>query len=127
MSHSTRFNTRRLQGSILHDFYNCCERVFRRIATDINGAVWGISESWYKELLYRMTIEIAGIRPQVISENLAAELDDYLSFRHIFRNIYGFELKGERLDRLVSKFNRVSRSFISEIGEFLRKMEKDKM
>lgn len=74
-----------------------------------------------------MTIEIAGIRPQVISENLAAELDDYLSFRHIFRNIYGFELKGERLDRLVSKFNRVSRSFISEIGEFLRKMEKDKM
>lgn len=28
-------NNRRLFGSILHDFYNCCERIFRRIATDM--------------------------------------------------------------------------------------------
>ena len=121
--HRARANNRRLQGSILHDFYNCCERVFRRIATDINGG-FGQAESWHKELLYRMTIEVEGIRPQVISEDLAAELDDYLSFRHVFRNIYGFELRGERLDRLVAKFGRISQSFREQITEFLTKMEK---
>ncbi len=120
---NSKMNNRRLQGSILHDFYNCCERIFRKIATNINGG-FGQVESWHKELLYRMTIEIKNIRPQVISENLAAELDDYLSFRHIFRNIYGFELKGERLSRLVSKFVKVSQQFKKEILKFLKKMEK---
>ena len=59
----------------------------------------------------------------MISEDLAAELDDYLSFRHVFRNIYGFELKGERLDRLVAKFDRVSMIFRNQITEFLKKMK----
>jgi len=122
IQNGVKVNNRRAQGSILHDFYNCCERVFRRIIADINGG-FVQSESWHKELLYRMTIEIKGIRPQIISEDLAAELDDYLSFRHVFRNIYGFELKGERLDRLVGKFERVSKDFRDQIVEFMRKME----
>jgi hypothetical protein len=116
-------DNRRVLGSILHDFYNCCERIFRRITNDINGGFMQ-REAWHKELLYRMTIEIKGIRPQVISEDLAAELDDYLSFRHVFRNIYGFELKGERLDRLVDKFYRVSKNFTNQIAKFLIALEK---
>ena len=122
MNDRAKINNRRILGSILHDFYNCCERIFRRITTDINGG-FVQSETWHKELLYRMTIEIKSIRPQVISEDLAAELDDYLSFRHVFRNIYGFELKGERLDRLVDKFDRVSKNFRNQITEFLKKMK----
>jgi len=101
---------RRATGSILHDFYNCCERIFRKISSEINGG-FGQNENWHKDLMYRMTIEFKGVRPYVISEDLAAELDDYLSFRHIFRNIYGFELRGERLDRLIKKFDRVSNKF----------------
>lgn len=50
-----------------------------------------------------MTIPIKQIRPAVISEELAAGLDEYLSFRHVFSNIYGFELKGDRIDYLASK------------------------
>jgi len=118
-------SSRRIKGSILHDFYNCCERVFRRISLGINGG-FDLGEKWHKELLHRMTIPIGDIRPQVISEELAAELDDYLAFRHLFRNIYGFELKGERLDRLVGKFERTSEAFKTEVGGFLAKMrEKD--
>ncbi|MBC8179686.1 hypothetical protein H8E88_01060 [candidate division KSB1 bacterium] len=123
MENKNEGDNRRVLGSILHDFYNCCERIFRRITNDINGGLIQ-SEAWHKELLYRMTIEIKGIRPQVISEDLAAELDDYLSFRHVFRNIYGFELRGERLDRLVDKFYSVSNNFSKEIAEFLKTLEK---
>lgn len=117
--------SRRAQGSILHDFYNCCERIFRRISLGINGG-FAAEETWHKELLYRMTIAIAGLRPAVISEDLAAELDDYLSFRHIFRNIYGFELKSARLERLVDRFEDVSNRFKDEIVKFLDKMEKSR-
>jgi len=114
---------RRAIGSILHDFYNCCERIFRRVATEINGATSG-GDSWHKELLFRMTIPVEDRRPAVLSAALAADLDDYLSFRHVFRNIYGFELQGERLSRLASRFPAVSRRFEKEVRAFLGKIDR---
>ena len=116
-----KFNNRRQIGSILHDFYNCCERIFKKISTDINGG-FEQSENWHKRLLYQMTIFMKDIRPQVLSRKLAADLDDYLSFRHLFRNIYGFELESDRLDRLAAKFEQVSLNFKNQIVEFLKKM-----
>ena len=108
----------RSKGSILHDFYNCCERVFKKIAIEMNSG-YEDSEKWHKNLLYQMTIPIAGIRPRVISDELAADLDEFLAFRHLFRNIYGFELKGDRIDYLVGKFERVAEEFRREAQDFL--------
>jgi len=109
---------KRSMGSILHDFYNCCERIFKRIALDINGG-FEDSEKWHKALLFKMTIPIQNIRPAVLSEELAAELDEYLSFRHVFRNIYGFELKGKRILNLAKKFDKIAERFIKEMKAFL--------
>ncbi|GBE00510.1 hypothetical protein BMS3Abin07_02561 [bacterium BMS3Abin07] len=114
----------RSKGSILHDFYNGCERIFKKIAMEINGG-YEESEKWHKSLLYKMTIPIKGVRPPVLSEELAAELDEYLSFRHVFRNIYGFELKGERIAYLSKKFDKVVPKFIEEIKSFLAFLEKE--
>lgn len=66
-----------------------------------------------------MTISIEGIRPRVISDELAADLDEFLAFRHLFRNIYGFELKGGRIDYLAEKFEDVAAKFGKEIRNFL--------
>jgi hypothetical protein len=115
---------KRSMGSILHDFYNCCERIFKKIAVDINGG-YEDTEKWHKALLFKMTIPIKGIRPAVISEELAADLDEYLSFRHVFRNIYGFELKGERIGYLSKKFDKISDKFIREIEQFLIYLNKE--
>ncbi|HBI24486.1 MAG TPA: hypothetical protein DDX84_09870 [Nitrospiraceae bacterium] len=109
---------RRSKGSILHDFYNCCERIFKKIAIDINGGHED-TEKWHKALLFKMTIHIKDLRPAVISEELAADLDEYLSFRHVFRNIYGFELKGDRIDYLAKRFDKVADKFIKEGKDFL--------
>lgn len=114
----------RSKGSILHDFYNCCERIFKKIGIELNGG-YDDSEQWHKSLLYRMTISIEGLRPRVISDELAADLDEYLAFRHLFRNIYGFELKGDRIDHLVGKFGKVVERFREEIEEFLAFLRKD--
>lgn len=109
---------KRSKGSILHDFYNCCERIFKKIALELNGR-YEDSEKWHKSLLYKMTIPIEGVRPRVITDELAAMLDEFLAFRHVFRNIYGFELKGERIDYLAEKFDGVVEKFNGEIGDFL--------
>ena len=109
---------RRSIGSILHDFYNCCERIFKNVAIEINGG-YEDSDKWHKALLYKMTMAIKDTRPAVISEELAADLDEFLSFRHVFRNIYGFELKGERIDYLARKFDKVVDRFIEETTKFL--------
>jgi len=111
--------SRRAKGSILHDFYNCCERIFKKIAIEINKG-YEETERWHKALLYRMTIPLRQIRPPVISEELAADLDEYLAFRHLFRSIYGFELKSDRIDHLAQKFGSVNKRFKEEIDKFLR-------
>jgi len=112
---------RRAKGSILHDFYNACERIFELIAREINGGL-PLSELWHKKLLYQMTLQIKGMRPAVISKKLAAELDEFLAFRHLFRNIYGFELQGERLNELAAKLEKTARLFTREITTFVKKL-----
>ena len=42
-------------------------------------------------------------RPQVISLELMEELKEYLGFRHLFRNIYGAQLKWDKLESLLVK------------------------
>jgi len=112
---------RRAKGSILHDFYNACERIFELIAHRINGGI-NSGQQWHKKLLYQMTVSIEGVRPAVISKRLAADLDEYLAFRHLFRNIYGFELESKRLDELLERFPEVVDSFSDEINRFLKKL-----
>lgn len=112
---------RRARGSILHDFYNTCERIFELITHRINGGIT-VGQQWHKKLLYQMTINIEDVRPPVISKKLAAELDEYLAFRHLFRNIYGFELESKRLDKLIEKFPDTVELLFKEINDFLKKL-----
>lgn len=107
----------RAAGSILHDFYNGIENVFRRIAQELNGSL-PEGEDWHRQLLVDMGLDIKGIRPAVISEQLRLRLQRYLGFRHIFRNIYGFSLEENRIKELVEEFPGVWSQFKKEISLF---------
>lgn len=102
----------------MHDFYNICERIFKLITKEVSGD-FEAGEHWHKQLLYRMTFELKDIRPTVISKELAASLDEFLTFRHLFRNIYGFEPMGDRLDRLVERFFVTADQFKKEVEDFV--------
>ena len=82
----------RSAGSLLHDFYSGVERIFERIAIRLDGDL-PTGPSWHTYLLQRMTAPWAEVRPAVIDRALAARLQDYLRFRHIFRHTYGFDLE----------------------------------
>ena len=99
LSEKPNFIETRAAGSILHDFYCGVEKIFERIALSIDHKM-PEGEDWHKQLLKQMTIPKEGIRKEVIKEDLFIELKEYLSFRHLFRHIYGFNLKWEQFSQL---------------------------
>jgi len=115
----------RASASILHDFYSALEKIFEKIALIIDNNL-PKGEKWHIELLSQMAKPSADIRPPVITENLFEKLKEYLKFRHLFRNIYGFELKWERIKPLVLSMSEVFDDFKKNIGKFLDYLESDK-
>ncbi|NIO71857.1 MAG: hypothetical protein GTN71_23215 [Anaerolineae bacterium] len=59
---------------------------------------------------------------------MAQRLDEYLRFRHLFRNVYGFDLEWERcrelLDDLPATFGRLSQR-LETFDEFLHTLERE--
>ncbi len=108
----------RARGSILHDFYSGIERVFVRIAEELDGGV-PQGEQWHRQLAKDMSLEIPGVRPAVIAEELARSLGDFRRFRHVFRNVYGFALEDQRMRPLEERLPTVLSSFRRQVGEFL--------
>lgn len=101
----------------LHNFYTGCERIFQIIASELNGGKPS-SFDWHRRLLDRMQNDQAE-RPAVIRGATAKKLQDYLSFRHVVRNIYGFELDITRLKNLVDGYYSVWHDVEEDLRNFL--------
>ena len=102
----------------LHNFYTGYERIFQKIAGDINGNV-PTSPDWHKRLLRSMTLDIENIRPPVLSQKTEKALSEYLAFRHVLRNIYGFEIDSEKLSGLVQKVEKTYQEVKNDLNRFL--------
>jgi hypothetical protein len=100
----------------MHNFYTGCERIFQLIASELNGALPS-SYDWHKRLLNRMTAEREEM-PAVLSQETAIALQEYLGFRHVVRNLYGFELEKPKVDKLVAEYPAVWHQLKTEIGQF---------
>jgi len=108
----------RAYASILHDFYSGIEKMFINIAREIDGTV-PKAEGWHRQLLEQMTLDIPAKRPAVINADLAARLQHYLSFRHRFRNLYGFELEWTRMEELVENLGKTLKMLKNSVEDFL--------
>ena len=78
----------------LADIYNGIERIFERIAREVD-TLMPTGSRWHKNLLAQMAEKRPERRP-VISENTHRELGELLKFRHKVTNIYGRELRYEK-------------------------------
>lgn len=110
-------------GKLIHDFYGKVEAVLVKIAKDLNGGVPS-GEDWHQRLLNQMALPIAGVRPAVLSAKTRAGLDDYLKFRHVFRNVYAHHLDWLPIRRLARGAGRVHRAFLLDLGRFNRFLSK---
>lgn len=107
----------RARGSIIHDFYTGVERIFVRIADELNGGVPS-GRNWHRQLLRDMTIPIENLRPAVISTKTADRLSDFLGFRHLFRNIYGSLLEPDRLAPLQESLEKTFADLVADLTKF---------
>ena len=96
----------RAVGSIVHDFYTGAERIFERIAVQIDEDLPSRPRS-HTDLLRRMEHAWGERRQAVVDHDLALRLHRYLRFRHLFRHTYGYELVWEELRPLVEVLPRV--------------------
>lgn len=104
-------------GSIVHDFYTGVEKIFEHIVVKIDGDIPSAA-GWHVQLLKRMGTAIADLRPAVINRELEEKLMEYLSFRHLFRNIYGFELKWERCKDLAYNLENTFIDLVKQLEDF---------
>ena len=104
-------------ASVLHDFYSGVERVFERIAVELDGEL-PRGADWHSQLLNRMEEDVEGVRPRVLTSNLAERLRTFLRFRHLFRNIYGGQLHWERTTELLAEVDEVWPLLKQEMQEF---------
>ena len=107
-------------GYYLHNFYNGCENIFKQITLFFENDL--SPDSWHKDLLKRMKLNINGFRPAVINENLFSLLNDFRAFRHIFRYTYSFELRWDKMKLVADKFDETWNEFHNHIISFLNKL-----
>ena len=55
------------------------------------------------ELLENMTLDLPGVRPPLLRIETAYALEEFLRFRHLFRNLYGFELEWPKIRSLLDR------------------------
>lgn len=84
----------------LHGFYSGIERIFECLAKTLDGSL-PKGENWHQALLVKMSQEVKGIRPAVISQQVSKRLDEYRGFRHVVRNVYTFHFDVAKLEKLV--------------------------
>ncbi len=115
---------------LVHNLYTAFEGYFLRVAKCFENSV--DDSSWHRELIDRMKIAIPGIRPAVISAELAEPLDELRRFRHLFRNLYKSRLKKHRVAEiseiatmLSSHFGACHNSFVAWIDALLAAEESD--
>jgi hypothetical protein len=101
----------------LHNFYTGCERIFQIIASELNGGLPS-SYDWQRRLLNRMS-KPQDYRPAVLREDTLYKLNEYLSFRHVVRNIYGFELEKQKLENLVNNYYNTWSQVQEDINSFI--------
>jgi hypothetical protein len=89
-------------GSVLQTFYNGIESI---LATYFDKNVF-IENNWHQRVLEE------SLSRGVIDESLFLSLDLYRKFRHKFRHSYGFMLRWNMMEPLVSRLSDVFNEFI---------------
>ena len=100
----------------LADVYSGIERIFERIANEVDGHL-SRGSRWHKNLLEQMTRQLPERQP-VISQDTFQLLAELLEFRHKVDNIYADELIYENTEKHAKNIEILYRSFSVDLNRF---------
>jgi hypothetical protein len=97
----------------MHAWYTALERIFERVARQLDRAM-PTGDRSHVDLLSQATTEVPGLRPALVPRGLHADLATLLGFRHFFRHAYALALDPAKLrpdlERLLRLEPEVSRA-----------------
>jgi hypothetical protein len=74
-------------------------------------------------LLQRMSQEIPGIRPVVLSQESYLVLNSLQGFRHFFRHAYGVPIDYEQLQINLNKARKLYPNFEKDLNQFFAQLQ----
>ena len=105
-------------------FYNVVEQMALRVAKAFENAV-DDDKGWHTELIRRLSIPIAGVRPPFFSEDVRQPLHELRAFRHVFIHAYDLELDPEKLALVLKYGRKVSDVLPRLVAEFLTEVARE--
>ncbi len=96
-------------GYQLHNLYGAFEQVFEEVARFFENRI--DAAGYHAGLIRRMQLNIPGVRPALLSESAAADLDELRRFRHLFRHAYSADLDPHEVVRLAAMTAPLRRAF----------------
>ncbi len=100
-------------ATFLLNIYNGVENILKQSLKALNAEV-PKSGTWHKNLL-----ELSVSR-QIIPEEVADKLREYLAFRHFFVHGYGFMLDETQLCKLANEIEATWSQFLSAVDAFIQ-------
>jgi hypothetical protein len=104
--------------------YSGLEAILKIIADEVDKGVPS-GTAWHALLLEVMVTSKEGVRPQVLSEETFALLDQLRRFRHVARNNYALDLDEESIDRNLTAMRAVLPLFERDLRSFEAALLKD--
>lgn len=105
-------------GYYLNVLYGLFENLFTRIATNFGNHIHDEAQ-WHSLLLKRMTLDVDGIRPRVLSDEAYECLNELRRFRHVFRNAYVLQFDAVRLELVLHKAHELEVIYEADMNRFL--------
>jgi len=107
-------------GYTLHTLYVSFENYFLRISKAFENNL--PQDAWHKELLLRMELEIPGVRPRLLDQDLAGKLDALRGFRHVFLVVYDSPPDTKRITLLQETVPDILKSLAQYHQDFLNQI-----
>lgn len=81
-----------------HNYYSAVEDLLQLVAKAFENNIADVSR-WHSELIDRMTLNIPGVRPPLLSTQTAPLLHRLRGFRHFFRHAYDVPLDASEVQQ----------------------------
>lgn len=106
----------------VHNFYSATEDLMKIVANAFENSITDLSQ-WHTQLLNRMTLEIEGVRPALLTTETAALLHELRAFRHLFRHAYSTTLDFSRVEQNVVRARQVRTLLTRDVDAFFETLK----
>lgn len=97
--------------------YSGYEKIFQDVAKTFENNIE--QDYWHKSILERMSLEIADIRPALISEESLECLNELRAFRHFFRHAYDADINDEKFRIIATSVSTLKKTIRDDLKKFL--------